>query len=80
MKRYISKAVEDDLKDKMVFIGGPRQVGKITFALSFLKDGSKKHPAYFNWDVVGKRKSLSEGILPSEEKLIVLDEVHKYVR
>ena len=31
--RYIKKPVTSDLKSKMVFIGGPRQVGKTTLAL-----------------------------------------------
>lgn len=32
-------------------VGGPRQVGKTTFALGFLgKDADEKHPAYLNWD------------------------------
>jgi predicted AAA+ superfamily ATPase len=34
MKRYLQKYIKDDLKNKMVFIGGPRQVGKTTLALS----------------------------------------------
>jgi len=51
-KRYIKGSVEEDLKSKMVFVGGPRQVGKTTFALSFLPEPSEKHPAYLNWDDV----------------------------
>lgn len=31
-KRYIQEKIEQDLKHKMVFIGGPRQVGKTTIA------------------------------------------------
>ena len=30
--RYLNKAVIADLNEKMVFIGGPRQIGKTTFA------------------------------------------------
>ena len=36
--RYLQEVVKTDLTEKMVFIGGPRQVGKTTFALSFLLD------------------------------------------
>jgi hypothetical protein len=36
--RYIQKPVKTDLKSRMVFIGGPRQVGKTTLALSFLSE------------------------------------------
>jgi len=47
-KRYIKKSVEEDLEKKMVFVGGPRQVGKTTFSLTFLSSPSEKHPAYLN--------------------------------
>ena len=36
---------------KMAFVGGPRQVGKTTLALSLLgPEANEQHPAYFNWD------------------------------
>jgi len=61
----------------MVFIGGPRQVGKTTFALSFLPEASEKHPAYLNWDDVTTRSGLLRGELPGNQHLIILDEIHK---
>jgi hypothetical protein len=79
-KRYIKKSVEEDLKTKMVFVGGPRQVGKTTFALTFLSDPSEKHPAYLNWDDVLVRSALLKGELPSKEKCIIFDEIHKFAR
>ena len=33
-QRYVKDSIEADLADRMVFIGGPRQVGKTTLALS----------------------------------------------
>jgi predicted AAA+ superfamily ATPase len=33
--RYLKKSAAADLKTQMIFVGGPRQVGKTTFALSF---------------------------------------------
>lgn len=36
IKRYLEAAVREDLKGKMVFVGGPRQVGKTTFGLELL--------------------------------------------
>ncbi len=33
--RYLQKYVQEDLDTRMVFIGGPRQVGKTTFAMQF---------------------------------------------
>ena len=35
-RRYLANSVSGDLADRMVFVGGPRQVGKTTFALSML--------------------------------------------
>ena len=79
-KRYIKGSVEEDLKSKMVFVGGPRQVGKTTFALSFLPEPSEKHPAYLNWDDVSVRPAILKGELPAKQKFIVLDEIHKFAR
>ena len=78
--RYIQKPVDDDLKHKMVFIGGPRQVGKTTFGLTFLGQPDEKQPAYLNWDNVSIRSALLKGELPPDEKIIVFDEIHKYTR
>ncbi len=79
-KRYINDSVDEDLKNKMVFVGGPRQVGKTTFALTFLPEPHEKNPAYLNWDDVLTRSSLLRGELPPNQDLIVLDEIHKYAR
>lgn len=78
--RYLRKPVKEDLKDRMVFIGGPRQVGKTTFALTFLSDPTEKHPAYLNWDDTIARVALMKGELPPNQKTIVLDEIHKFSR
>jgi predicted AAA+ superfamily ATPase len=56
--RYLKKPVKEDLKNKMVFVGGPRQVGKTTFALTFLPESSEKHPAYLNWDDISVSQAL----------------------
>lgn len=78
VKRYLSQFIQEDLQEKMVFLGGPRQVGKTTLALSLLKNGHEKHPAYLNWDVVPTKKSLMRGELPSDQDLVILDKIHKY--
>jgi len=75
--RYIQSAVVDDLQKKMVFIGGPRQVGKTTVALNIL-GGDEQHPAYLNWDYADDKRILLQGGLPSDQPLIILDEIHKY--
>lgn len=78
MKRYIEEIIIEDLEDKMVFLGGPRQVGKTTLSLHLLNDGNENHPAYLNWDVIDTQKALLQGALPGDERLIILDEIHKY--
>ncbi|MFZ4403794.1 MAG: ATP-binding protein [Pseudobdellovibrionaceae bacterium] len=76
--RYLKNEIDQVLKRKMVFIGGPRQVGKTTFCLSFLEKKSPlKNPAYLNWDDVNSRSLIKSGELP-DKKIICLDEIHKF--
>jgi hypothetical protein len=59
----------------MVFVSGPRQVGKTTLARSILG----RRPGYLNWDVAGDRERILRGeLVPSD--LWVFDEIHKYRR
>lgn len=76
--RYLEKPIQADLRSRMVFIGGPRQVGKTTLALRFAKTHSTKYPGYISWDDLKSRAGLLRGELPSGQKLIILDEIHKY--
>lgn len=78
--RYIKSPVMNDLKQKMVFLGGPRQVGKTTFAQSLIKNYKDQHPAYLNWDFVEDRDVILRGGWSRDEKLIVFDELHKFVK
>lgn len=73
MDRYLKKQVVADLRRKMVFLGGPRQVGKTTLARALLPD----ERAYFNWDFAEHRESILKMEFP-DEPLLVLDELHKY--
>ncbi len=76
-KRYITKCILEDLNDKkMVFVGGPRQVGKTTLARSIISD-SFKSAYYYNWDNRIDRKSMMSGAWPSDTELLILDELHK---
>ena len=50
MKRYCDKFIEKDLLKKMVFLGGPRQVGKTTLSKQLLT-GKWAHGGYLNWDI-----------------------------
>src|SRR3990167_6085078 len=73
MSRYLTPQIKKDLEKKMVFIGGPRQVGKTTLAQGLLKD--KK--GYMNWDVARDRQKILKNELP-HASFLVLDEIHKY--
>ena len=46
MKRYLEPHIRQDLAKKMVFIGGPRQVGKTTMAKNIAQDYA--NPTYLN--------------------------------
>ncbi len=63
----------------MVFIGGPRQVGKTTLSLYFFKNNlSEKNTGYLNWDYLSDRSLILKDKLPLTQKLIVFDEIHKF--
>lgn len=72
--RYLSSQIKSDLTEKMVFLGGPRQVGKTFLARQFLDN--EDH--YFNWDRASDKKLILKDELPIKKGLIVLDEIHKY--
>ena len=66
----------------MLFISGPRQVGKTTSSLAILPERSSH---YFNWDVQTDRTAILQGQRELGRKLgvspnqwIVFDELHKY--
>src|SRR5688572_25931242 len=80
--RYLRPVIEAALATrKMVFIGGPRQVGKTTLALAQLgRKADERHPAYLNWDDVRMRPRIRAAELPAGEPLLIFDEIHKYAR
>ena len=57
----------------MVFVSGPRQVGKTTLAREILPDPA----GYLNWDVPEHRDAILRGRLPATE-VLVFDELHKF--
>ena len=77
--RYIASYILDDLRKKMVFVGGPRQVGKTTLAKAIL---SKNFPAgiYLNWDYDEDRQDILEKKWSDENDLLIFDELHKFPR
>ena len=77
-KRYLSRPVSEFLQNKMVFLGGPRQVGKTTLCLKFLSPPSVDNPAYLNWDDITVRHKIKTAELPMDKKVLCFDEIHKY--
>ena len=77
MQRLIQADIIRDLAKKMVFLGGPRQVGKTTLAQNILK-GSQG--LYLNWDSDRDRYAILQQHWDQDHRLIVLDELHKYRR
>jgi uncharacterized protein len=71
--RYLLHQVRHDLDRKMVFVAGPRQVGKTTLAKSLPGAGS----GYLNWDVAEHRERILRRELPAGQ-LWIFDEIHKY--
>lgn len=77
INRYLSTNIVQDLKEKMVLVDGPRQVGKTTLAKQIGKNFFSNF-SYFNWDYQPDRKKIINFELPAENKLIIYDELHKY--
>lgn len=75
-KRYLTSHIAADLAEKMVFIGGPRQVGKTTLSTGLLKEYFSEI-AYFLWDNRQDRKNMLASSWPGSAQILVLDELHK---
>ncbi len=75
--RYLTEYVVEDLAEKMVFIGRPRQVGKTTLAAHIISQYFK-NPAYFSWDNKQDRQKIMNSDWPGNADLLILDEIHKY--
>jgi len=71
--RYVIPQVQSDLKNKMVLLGGPRQVGKTTLAKELLTDKQ----GYLNWDIPIHREKILKNELP-DVGFWAFDEIHKF--
>ncbi|ABE04738.1 ATPase [Rickettsia bellii] len=88
MERLYQKEVEEYLTNygKLVFISGPRQVGKTTISKQSIKNNVNS--VYLNWDYLEDRQQILNKHNETFEKLllikannkprIILDEIHKF--
>ena len=77
--RYIYPYVLEDLKRKMVFVGGPRQVGKTTLARA-IHSKAFTNGRYLNWDYDEDRQDILGKKWSEIDTLLVFDELHKLPR
>ncbi len=75
--RYLTHYIIEDLKEKMVFVAGPRQVGKTTLCRNLVATNFKNY-AYFNWDNRADRRAIVSASWPADAELLIFDELHKY--
>lgn len=89
MRRTYENLLENHLKEhrQMIFLSGPRQVGKTTTSLEASFESSLHY--YFNWDNEDHRATIIEGPQAVAKKayldnlleslpVIIFDEIHKY--
>lgn len=87
--RYLEAVLQEHLSTfrQMVFLSGPRQVGKTTLARSITS--RLTNSSYFNWDNVDHRELILQGLRGTidamdleqaheENAFAVFDELHKY--
>jgi len=75
MERQQKSAIINDLEKKMVFITGPRQVGKTWLAREIAR--SFERSIYLNYDSVGDRDIIKKEAWLEDTGLLILDELHK---
>ncbi len=77
MQRYCESFIYQDLIKKMVFLGGPRQVGKTTLSQRLCHDHFASG-TYLNYDNDADRRAILNAQWRNDSTLIIFDELHKY--
>ncbi|MEK6557183.1 MAG: ATP-binding protein, partial [Candidatus Margulisiibacteriota bacterium] len=75
MERQLESLILKDLKKKMVFLTGPRQVGKTYLAKEIMT--SFASPIYLNYDQVNDARTIQSQSWPLTADILVFDEIHK---
>ncbi|MBF0479927.1 MAG: AAA family ATPase, partial [Candidatus Omnitrophica bacterium] len=75
MNRYLHSHILKDLNKKMVFVTGPRQVGKTYLAKTLAKEF--KNPIYLNFDSIDDANIIQKRLWPIHSDLVIFDEIHK---
>lgn len=75
MERSQKKIIQTDLQKKIVFLVGPRQVGKTWLAKDIAE--SYKHSQYLNYDRKEDRDIIHTEAWLETTDLLILDELHK---
>ena len=89
MRRLYEQILAEHFRDerKMLFLMGPRQVGKTTTSREMAR--LRQRSVYLNWDNFDHQKQVAAGpsrlaqelgldVLAEDRPLLILDEIHKY--
>lgn len=72
MERYLEKYIKNDLKEKIILLSGPRQVGKTTLSKQLIPSN-----VYLNYDSTLDRKIIYAQEWTRNVPLVIFDELHK---
>ncbi len=72
MERYLETYIRKDLKEKIVLLSGPRQVGKTTLSMQL-----EKSYEYLNYDATSDRQIIRAEEWNRDTRLVIFDELHK---
>jgi predicted AAA+ superfamily ATPase len=72
MRRYLEESIARDLKEKIVILSGPRQVGKTTLSKQLIPSF-----VYLNFDSSADRNIIRNQEWDRDVQLVIFDELHK---